>query len=710
MTRFREGLRATLAVLALVVCVWPALAQTPPPAKVTELIEILSDPAVRAWLDAQSDAEISTAPAPGSAENAPMMSSGLAMIRSNGQDLIAAFPTLPAQFARAQSILLSEFKEQGLVVIMALIAGFVAAGIGLDQLLRSRTGGYRDWMKAFPTTNPAGRLKGLGARFLYAVMLIAAFVIGSVGVFLLFDWPPLLREIVLAFLSVAIIIRIALMLCRVAFLPPFLGLPGAANYRVVVMSDARAAHWYRWVGILVGWFTFVGTTLGLMQTFGFDEPGRVAVGVVAGLVQLLLVLAAIWLRPAEAATEHHRISPNATSWLLTAFFVTLWLLRVSGVYTAFWLLFAAVALPLAIAATRSAVHHLLRAPEDDSEPFPNVTIAVIDRGLRVCLILVSALLLARAWGLGLDGMTGGDSTQMRLLRGGLSAVVILLAADFGWSVIKAMIARRLNEDMPEAAEGHATTVTPKQARLRTLLPIVQNILFAVILVMALLMVLSSLGIEIAPLIAGAGVVGVAIGFGAQTLVKDVISGMFYLLDDAFRVGEYIETGTHKGSVESFSLRSVKLRHHRGYLTTVPFGELGAVQNMSRDWVIDKFSVTVGYNTDMEALRKLIKKLGAELAADPEFAPHVIEPMKMQGVQSFGDYGIAVGLKMTTRPGQQFQMRRRAYVRLKQIFAENGIEIPFPTVHVQGSGDAAETAAKAFIADKAAKAAAAAPAS
>ena len=101
------------------------------------------------------------------------------------------------------------------------------------------------------------------------------------------------------------------------------------------------------------------------------------------------------------------------------------------------------------------------------------------------------------------------------------------------------------------------------------------------------MALSALGVEIGPLIAGAGVVGVAIGFGAQTLVKDIIAGMFYLLDDAFRVGEYIQSGNYKGTVESFSLRSVKLRHHRGPLYTVPFGVLGAVQNMSRDWVIDK---------------------------------------------------------------------------------------------------------------------------
>ncbi len=126
------------------------------------------------------------------------------------------------------------------------------------------------------------------------------------------------------------------------------------------------------------------------------------------------------------------------------------------------------------------------------------------------------------------------------------------------------------------------------------------------------MALSALGVEVGPLIAGAGVVGVAIGFGAQTLVKDVISGMFYLLDDAFRIGEYIVSGNYKGTVESFSLRSIKLRHHRGYLYTVPFGTLGAIENMSRDWVIDKLSVGVTYDTDVDKVKRIIKQIGKEL--------------------------------------------------------------------------------------------------
>src|SRR3546814_1491764 len=186
--------------------------------------------------------------------------------------------------------------------------------------------------------------------------------------------------------------------------------------------------------------------------------------------------------------------------------------------------------------------------------------------------------------------------------------------------------------------------------------------------------------------------GGALAFGAQTLVKDIISGVFYLLDDAFRVGEYIQSCSYKCIVESFSLRSVELRHHRGPLYTVPFGELGAVQNMSRDWVIDKLTIGVTYDTDLEKARKLVKQIGQELAKDPELASHIIEPMKMQGVEQFGDFAIKIRMKMMTKPGEQFVIRRKAYAMIKKAFAENGIQFAFPTVQVSGGAEASTAAA------------------
>jgi small-conductance mechanosensitive channel len=143
---------------------------------------------------------------------------------------------------------------------------------------------------------------------------------------------------------------------------------------------------------------------------------------------------------------------------------------------------------------------------------------------------------------------------------------------------------------------------------------------------------------------------------------------------------------------------VKLRHHRGYIFTVPFGELGAVQNMSRDWVIDKFRISVGYDTDIEMARKLTKKVGADLKADSELGPLFIEPLKMKGVEEFGDYGIVLSFGMTTVPGMQTYIRRKAYAKLREVFLANGITFAQPMVQVGGDdksgGAAAATAVRA----------------
>jgi len=224
-------------------------------------------------------------------------------------------------------------------------------------------------------------------------------------------------------------------------------------------------------------------------------------------------------------------------------------------------------------------------------------------------------------------------------------------------------------------------------RARTLLPLARKFLVVVLVVMTAMLILSAIGVNIGPLLAGAGVIGLAIGFGAQTLVRDIITGVFLLLDDAFRVGEYIVSGNYKGTVEEIGIRAVKLRHHRGPLYTVPFSELRGVQNQSRDWVIDKFSIGITYDSDIEKARKLIKKIGEKLAADPEHAPHIMEPMKMQGVDSFGDFAMQVRVKMKTRPGEQFVIRRKANALIKKAFDENGIKFASPTVMVSG-GDAA----------------------
>ena len=270
---------------------------------------------------------------------------------------------------------------------------------------------------------------------------------------------------------------------------------------------------------------------------------------------------------------------EALDWLLTAYLIIIWLLWVLGAWGLFAIAIVALVLPVAFSVMNRSASHFLRPANDDVSPAQSasLTTVYVERGLRALIILAGALFLARFWEVDLVQLTGRETPLTRLVRGALSAIIILLIADLAWQVLKTLINRQL-------ATAHGATEldseqAAREARLRTLLPVFRNIAFMVLAVVAVMMALSAVGIEIGPLIAGAGVVGVAVGFGAQTIVRDVISGIFYLVDDAFRVGDYIQSGSYKGTVKSFSLRSVKLRHHRGPVYTVPFGQLGAVQRV-----------------------------------------------------------------------------------------------------------------------------------
>jgi moderate conductance mechanosensitive channel len=299
------------------------------------------------------------------------------------------------------------------------------------------------------------------------------------------------------------------------------------------------------------------------------------------------------------------------------------------------------------------------------------------------------VVLAWGWGVDLVHLAGGDTPISRFVHGVLSAVIIMLVADVLWHATKTAIDRKLAqvEDLGQPNTDEAR----RRARLHTLLSIFRNLLF--VIVFAAMMALAAMGVEIGPLVAGAGVLGVAIGFGAQSLVRDVIAGMFYLFDDAFRVGEYIQSGNYKGTVESFNFPSVRLRHQTGPLFTVPFALLDAVENMSRDWVITKMSVGITYDSDIERARKLIKQIGLDLAQDAEFALLIIEPLKMQGVDVLGDFAVQIQMKVTTLPGQNSVIRRQALARIKKAFEANGIKFAGPTVQIAGAGEPAAAVAQ-----------------
>jgi small-conductance mechanosensitive channel len=208
---------------------------------------------------------------------------------------------------------------------------------------------------------------------------------------------------------------------------------------------------------------------------------------------------------------------------------------------------------------------------------------------------------------------------------------------------------------------------------------------ATIVVIAALLALGHLGMNITALLAGAGVIGLALGFGAQTLVRDIVAGVFFLLDDAFRVGEYVDIGGTMGTVDKISVRSLQLRHHMGPIHIIPYGEIPKLTNMSRDWAIVKLKFTVPFDTDVMKIKKLFKQIGKDLMEIPEIADTMLQPFKFQGVYGYDDVGIIVRGKFMAKAGMQFAAKKEILARVRTGFEENGIEFARKEVRVNVPG-------------------------
>jgi len=216
-------------------------------------------------------------------------------------------------------------------------------------------------------------------------------------------------------------------------------------------------------------------------------------------------------------------------------------------------------------------------------------------------------------------------------------------------------------------------------------------------------VLAELGVNITPLIAGASVLGLAVSFGSQSLVRDIVSGVFFLAEDSFRIGEYVDCSKVKGTVEGFSVRSLKLRHQNGQLNIVPFGQIGHITNFSRDWTVVKFNIAFANGTDVELLRKTVKKIGLELMEDPQFKPILLQPLKMQGVVDIKDNSLIVRFKFMARPKNPTMVQRMAIRRMYEQFPALGIQFatgnsyPFPIPATPAAPPLSEARAAASVA-------------
>jgi moderate conductance mechanosensitive channel len=323
---------------------------------------------------------------------------------------------------------------------------------------------------------------------------------------------------------------------------------------------------------------------------------------------------------------------------------------------------------------------------------------VLLRCIRVAVYIAVGTIIAETWIVDIVGLIDRGQWQTNTLTalkvGGAGFLAYVC-----WQVINYLTESYIFRNSPSVMgpDSEEAAAPPRATRLATILPLLRIAAIIVIFAVATLVMLSELGINITPLIAAVSIFGLALSFGSQTLVRDIVSGIFYLSDDAFRVGEYIDCGKAKGTVEGFTLRSIKVRHQNGQIHTIPFGQLGQVTNFSRDWCTMKFNLRFARDTDVEKLRKTTKKVGLAMLEDPEFKNEFLEPLKLQGIADVADNALVMRFKFTAKPNIPTTIQREAMKRLFPAFQVAGIEFARPTVSVHTVGGQIDQAAAAAAA-------------
>lgn len=297
------------------------------------------------------------------------------------------------------------------------------------------------------------------------------------------------------------------------------------------------------------------------------------------------------------------------------------------------------------------------------------------RTFRIVVASSILALLATLWLLPILDVVGVSRVTVVLKAAEILMLVLVIAFCWNWVAI---MATKIRPHTPGAPQAAALVIG---TRLTTVGPLLIGLTKAALLTLGALTILVMLGINVWPLITGLSIFGLAIGLGSQTLVKDVVAGLFFLVDDAFRHGEYIETSGAKGTVEKISVRSVSLRHPRGPVATIPYGQIGKIQNFSREWVIEKMLFRVALDTDVEVVQKLFKKIGQEIAADPELNVDLLEPFKSQGIVALEEGTLVIRSKYKARAGNQFRIHKTILSKVRAAFQENNIKLVPKPLHV-----------------------------
>lgn len=668
-----------------------------------DVLSTLTDSQARALLIQELEAKIAEQEAATKEETSVLGTlSGWAV--ALGYDLIEPFELAP-NILPAMSETYENFKSQRGDVSLWRVPGFLAVVIAASFLayflMGFLVGSYEEKLVSREPRNLWERIFVLSMRFIFQLLRITAFLGAA---YVANNWLNANVEADNTFISFIVISAwwtvFAVIVAR------FLLSPKRPDLRLCYADDETASFLTWRVGLIFGWSAFTLAMLPRLGEFGWTY-GATRLGFWFNLIYHLLLIQTIWQAregiakmargPGEVQPWWERFSAN---WPMIAIGLVCFEWLVIELYVATGnlanLSLAAINVTLAILLILPLVDQAVSAvvkatwPDKEGESDEYNAVRALERGgaercLRLIVLFGILVALFGLWGLSWQDLASqGFGAQV---AGSFTEILLILIVAYGlWEALEILTERQIVlekialKDDPKYDPAYGVT------RLETVLPLVKGAIKATIITLVVLAVLGEIGVNVLPLLAGAGVVGLAIGFGAQTLVRDIISGIFFLIDDAFRKDEYIDIGTSMGTVEKLSIRSMQLRHHDGPLNTIPFGEIRQVTNYSRDWGIMRIFLRVPYDTDVLKLGDLINDLGVQLLEDETIGSKFDVKLTAEGVMDTDDSALVFRCAYKTKALDQWAMRGRIYARIREMFEREGIRFANREVTVRVTGD------------------------
>jgi small-conductance mechanosensitive channel len=614
------------------------------------------------------------------------------------------FADLPQTVAWIHEQFASQDTRDWWLKLFAITGLALLAGIAALFVVRFFLRGPRTMLAKMPALPfPTHLLVFISYHFL-TLMPIVAFTLASLFTAQSIEMPPEATQAMVTFLYAFIVLQLCMWLLKMVFAS------SAPSRRLLPMPNETAAYLYVWLVRLSGIIIF-GTFLSraaLLLSVPENTVHAFAslMGLIVTLMVVIIVLqnrrpVADWLRGKPEKDEEKKETAKekrkkvflqnlrqhlAGIWHVLAIIYLLggYLVATLDVEQGFATLTRATIITVLVLL---GFHFLLQGidrliasgfalPAELRRQFPrleertNSYLPLLQRALKIMVWGAGIVMLLGAWGV--DTMAWfTENPGQKFFSAAISIAVTLVLTVLLWELIGSMVERYLRGDDKGGKK------IERSARMRTLLPLARYAMQVVLIIIAGVIILSELGVNTTPLLAGAGIIGLAIGFGSQALVKDFITGLFILMEDTLSVGDIVKAGSHSGVVEGITIRTVRLRDGQGYLHTVPFGELTNIINMTRHFANVVLEIPVSFDADWRKVMQVMTDVEEEMRKEEKFQKAIYEPIQIQGIDRYeNSWAIVMGV-IKTHPLQQWNVKREYLLRLKERMDKEKIPLPYP---------------------------------